>query len=317
MAIKVKNIFDLIGRFGAEEDRLTASLGFLLKNDARLFRAFMAEVGVTVASPASYDLLTQPFYPGFEEDNRIDLEISATFDLTCLVESKIGGNRFDEHQLGRYAQLLEDRRARGDAVRLVLITHLDESERFQQFVSASGLSKEECRYMRWSQIYDIVRLHSSPRMRLLRDQFLHKVGRAMSDRKIIDELPVGDVREVMIVTVEPRSMRLALEEHRYQCQNERPRRQEARYIAFYETRGPKAIRYMARVLKTEINVQREEELNKDYTLEHPVRLRRPIPKGQQPPRFAVRYATFEKVINAETLDDVIGKQRTACPSMTS
>lgn len=305
MAIKVKNVFDLIGRFGAEEDRLTASFGFLLKNDARLFRAFMAEVGVTVASPASYDVLTQPFYAGFEEDNRIDLEISATFDLTCLLESKIGGNRFDEHQLERYAQLLEDRRARGDTVRLVLITHLDESERFWQFASASGLSKEECRYMRWNQIYDVVSLHSSPRIRLLRDQFLHKVGRAMSDRKIIDELPVSDVREVMIVTVNPENIRLARERHLYRCQNERPRRREARYIAFYETRGPKAIRYIARVLETEINVQVGDWLAKDYTLEEPVPLVRPIPKGQQPPRFAVRYATFEKLINAETLDDVI------------
>jgi hypothetical protein len=317
MAIRVDNIFDLVGRFGAEEDRLTASFGFLLKNDARLFRAFMAEVGVTVASPASYDLLTQSFYPGFEEDNRIDLEISATFDLTCLVESKIGGNRFDGRQLERYAQLLEDRRARRDMVRLVLITHLDESERFRQFASASGLPKEECRYMRWTEICDIVRSHSSPRIKLLRDQFLHKVGRAMSDRKIIDELPVGDVREVMIVTVNPENARLALEQHLYRCQNEKPRRQEARYIAFYETRGPKAIRYIARVLQTEINVQVEDWLAKDYTLEEPVPLVRPIPKGQRPARFAVRYATFEKLINAETLDDVIHKQRTACPSMTS
>jgi len=304
MAIKVKNVFDLIGRFGAEEDRLTASFGFLLNNDARLFRAFMAEVGLTAASTASYDLLTQPFYPGFEEDNRIDLEISATFDLTCLVESKIGGNRFDEHQLQRYTQLLEDRRARGDTVRLVLITHLDENERFWQFASASGLSKEEYRYMRWSQICDIVRLHSSPRIKLLRDQFLDKVGRAMSDRKIIDELPVGGVKEVMIVTVNPESTRLALEQRLYRCTNEKPRRQEARYIALYETRGPKAIRYIARVLETEINVQMGDWLAKDYKLEQPVRLRRPILKGRWPPRFPARYTTLQKLINAETLDDV-------------
>jgi hypothetical protein len=305
MAIKVKNVFDLIGRFGTEEDRLTASFGFLLNNDARLFRAFMAEVGVTVASPASYDLLTQPFYPGFEEDNRIDLEISATFDLTCLVESKIGGNRFNEHQLQRYTQLLEDRRARGDTVRLVLITHLDENERFWQFASASGLSKEECRYMRWSQICDMIESQCSPRIRLLRDQFINKVRRTMSDRKTIDELPVGDVREVMIVTVNPENIRLALEQHLYRCRNDKPRRQEARYVAFYETGGPRAIRYIARVLETEINVQVEDWLAKDYKLEQPVPLVRPIPKGKRPPRFAVRYPTFEKLINAETLDDVI------------
>jgi hypothetical protein len=202
-------------------------------------------------SPARYEMLTQPSYPGFEEDNRIDLEISGTFELTCLVESKIGGNRFDEHQLERYARLLGDRRARGDTARLVLITHLDESERFRQFVSASGLSEEECRYMRWTRICDMVECHSSPRIKLLRDQFLDKAGRAMSDRKIIDELPVGTVREVMVVTVKPENMRLALEKHLYRCQNEKPRRQEARYIAFYETRGPKAVRYIARVRETE------------------------------------------------------------------
>ena len=126
----------------------------------------------------------------------------------------------------------------------------------------------------------------------------------MSDRKTINELPVGDVREVMIVTVKPENMRLALEQRLYRCQNEKPRRKEAQYIAFYETRGPKAIRHIARVLETEINVEVEDWLAKDYRLEQPVRLRKPILKGRWPPVFAVRYTTFEKLVNAETLDDL-------------
>jgi hypothetical protein len=307
MSIDVGNIFDLVGRFGAAEDQLTASFGFLLRHDSRLFRAFMTQVGFQQIPAEPYDITTQTFYRqfGFDESNRIDLEISATFRLSLVVESKIAGNRFSEAQLSRYARLLEDRRSRGDELRLILITHLDERDKFRRWVASTNLLPHEVHYLRWTHVCDLVERHRSPHSRRLTELFLRKVRHTMSDLKVIEELPTGTIKEVMIVTVNPESMNRALNDLQYICQNEKPTRKEARYIAFYETGGPKRIRYLAKVRETEINVQVGSEVLKVYRLDKPVLLREPLVKGKRPARFAVRYTTFDRLLNAETLDDVI------------
>jgi hypothetical protein len=138
----------------------------------------------------------------------------------------------------------------------------------------------------------------------LRKQFLEQVSRKMSDEKVIRELTVGDVREVMVVTVNPENMKKALHEHRYECQNRNPTRAEAQYIAFYETQGPKRVRYIARVKKTEINVQVGDEILKVYSFEKPVELKKDIILGNRPAQFQVLYTTFDRVLNASTLDDL-------------
>jgi len=309
MSIDVSNIFNLVGRFGADEDRLTAAFGFLLKNDSQLFVAFAQALGLELGPVAQYDMRTQTAYRrfGFDEGddrNRIDLEIVLPTKLTVLVESKIGGNKFSETQLEKYGRLLEDRRIRGDEVRLVLITHLDEADRFQAFARSLKLGAAETGYLRWTDICSLVKTRAAPKQRFLNQQFLRQVERRMSDLKVISEMPVGDVREVMIVTVDPTNMRKALSGLRYECQNERPRRQESQYVAFYETQGPKQIQYVARVQKTEINVPVASGVAKVYTLESPFKLKRPIPKGRIPANFPVLYTTFERLLCADDLDDL-------------
>jgi hypothetical protein len=309
MAVSVSNIFELVGRFGAEEDRLTASFGFLLKNDQKLFGGFARSLALDLKAVAEYDITTQTAYRlfGFEESderNRIDLEIVRAGQVTILIESKIGGNKFSQTQLEKYARLLKDRRSRGDAIRLVLVTHLDERMRFQDFLPALGLQENEACYLRWTDVCDLVSSGASPRHKFLTQQFLEQVRRRMSDLKVISELPVGNVREVMIVTVNSSNMRKALMEHQYECQNQNPRRQDSQYIAFYETGGAKYIRYVARVEKTEINVPVTWGVAKVYTIQKPFELRAPIVLGRIPANFPVLYTTFERLLSASTVDEL-------------
>ena len=97
--MKVNNIFNLLGKIYQEEDRVTVAFGYILSNSNHIFKWFMNKIGFSRNfSTGDFDFDTQLFEKNINDKNITDLIISNE-EYYIIVESKIGGNNFDEGQI--------------------------------------------------------------------------------------------------------------------------------------------------------------------------------------------------------------------------
>lgn len=324
----VKNVFDLVHHFGNEEDQISANFGFMLKtnDDVLIDLLNMLKIdtkGLKRSERKSIDIETQVPYSVKPEINIIDLRIKLSDKFLIFIESKIWGNKIREIQTKKYAQLLQIEKQDYDQIRFVYITQFNQRKIFEKTRKVILLEDGEYYYLRWQEILDLVKKHNiKGELKFINQLFLDYVGDKMSDKKIISEQKIGDIKEVMINVTDPNFWELTLKMN-IACQsNDTP---DAQYVAFYRSDPINAITHIAKVKYTEKNVSSRETFNKFpkildkgqkrgwldaplkvYYLEELVELPFPI-KKMKGDRAVVRnkwFKTFAQLLDARTLRDL-------------
>ena len=107
----VNNIFGLVNKFSKEEDQISASFGFILKNNRRILDSFLRKMKINLRRNElkKVDIETQVSYDSGE--SRIDLQLTIYDNFLVFVESKLYKNVKSIYaQLKKYCEILEKKR---------------------------------------------------------------------------------------------------------------------------------------------------------------------------------------------------------------
>lgn len=358
------NIFSLHGKyFRDDENRLTANVLFLLsENRSTFLQAFLRvlEINVSLKELSDAQLEFQP--QATTRSGRIipDAEIRIGDRVHVLLEAKIGQAGLRTKQVRAYAEYLAASPAR--VRRLVCVTQIDDGENFDQIVNlaAGTLPKSAYRYVRWFNVIRLAResigLDATAEAKLDRliargkavsysqritSLFLRELEKTMYDRIVIDEIPLGEMREVTVTTQDSLFMDVALNKQVWfpSGQTKHGLKPSA-YVAYYQTgdkenRHPKHITHVARnriywnrislsdarqigelkhlfrdgAVNKEISTWRKENQTFHLALtDKPIKLRRPIPYGRRNVGrvLSKRKCDLADLMNAQTVDDLFG-----------
>lgn len=319
--MNVKNVFNLVHRFGSKEDQISASFGFMLQNDKYTLIQFLKEIGITNIKNkdiSKIDIEAQVSYDFGE--SRIDLQIKLVDEFLIFLEAKINGTQLGSNQLEKYAKILHKEKPFYKTVSLAFITQFDRLDELTPLKSKINTQYPEViiYYNRWKTISELIQ--KTCRNNYIRKMFDEYVGDMMADKRIISEQKIKDLEEVMIVTTSDDFWKVCYEK---KIAMETNGTRDAQYVAFYRTAPIKAITHIGKVKYTEKNVLASDSVSgsselikiakekgwyntrhKEYHLESIEELPKPIPKGKYNPPQVLTFKPLIKVLTAKTMEDL-------------
>jgi len=287
----VDNVFQLLNKFGKEEDQISAAFGFILKNSPKILAEFLQSLKIDAGRSElkRVDIETQVSYDA--GGSRIDLQIQLYDRFLVFIESKLGKSEKILGQLEKYKRILLDERPRYRSnIRLVYVSrHPIKPEEDEQLRRELKLADNEFFSLSWGELVDFT--EKDPKRETVK-LFRKYIGDTMNAKKEIAEQKIKEIAEVLVIFTDPNHWELAKDRKTAVQRNGTP---DARYIAFLRIdRGPgkrSAITHIAKVTHTEKYVPSEETYrgypsllkgskggtHKQYILEEIVPLAREIP----------------------------------------
>ncbi|MGB7294577.1 MAG: PD-(D/E)XK nuclease family protein, partial [Candidatus Aminicenantales bacterium] len=162
----VKNIFDLVHRFGNEEDQISANFGFIMKINPPVLSDVLRKLQIDTKVLRKQDfkrieIETQVPYKIDGEPCYIDLILKLDDKFLVFFESKIWGNKLTEKQTKKYAKLLIAQKGYFGLVRFVYISQFDQREEFRRLRKIAGLKGDEFCHFRWEDIRNMVEKYNT------------------------------------------------------------------------------------------------------------------------------------------------------------
>lgn len=327
----VDNIFNLLNKFDKEEDQISASFGFLLKQNKKMLKNFLDKINITISKKElnHVDIETQATYDSGE--SRIDLQLAIYGEFLVFLESKIVKNE-DKiiEQLNKYAIILNALKDQyDDKVRLIYVNKLPiNNKKLKSIFSKIKLDRNKVFFFSWE---DLLRLAQQYQKGEIYKQFSIYIGDKMFSKRIIKEQKIKDIVEVLVIHTNEENWKLIQKKKIAVQKNGTP---DAQYIAFYRThrkdengkRLPQAITYIAEVISTETNVPRSETVkgvpelenwykqknaelsgtHKHYNLGELIKLEREIPfiKGGKSIGQVKFKTKMSELLRAKTISDL-------------
>lgn len=317
------NVFRLVHHFGTEEDQLSANFAFMLTFDDSALEAFLESCHLPQEAK-DIEIRAQVPYEG--GTSRIDIEVRKHGSFLLFLESKIWGNPLHKGQLLKYAKILRSRKEEEDIeVRLVAVTQMDQSERFHRYSIEFPLDAGECHYLRWNDVQEMI--EKSPTRgwkKGVKQMFLEYTGDKMKDRKVVSNMQVGDLDEVLVQSTTPEFWEVN-RKHRFcsatmiKKDGRRASTPDPMFVAFYRTSPISAITHIAKVESIELYVPSEEAykgtsleekakewsgVDKIYRLGRFVELARPIKGGKGKGVVMYWLTTITNLLDARVLSDL-------------
>lgn len=113
--MQVDNIFELVNKFSKEEDQISASFGFVLKNNKKILKKFLNKIQINIKPKElkKVDIETQvPYDSG---NSIIDLSLTIYNRFLVFIESKLYKNEQKiSKQLLKYKDILWTKKAEYD-----------------------------------------------------------------------------------------------------------------------------------------------------------------------------------------------------------
>lgn len=253
----VGNIFSLI--HGKQEDQLSSSFGFILKNNRPILKKFLEHINIRLTEKElkAVDIETQTTYDSGE--SRIDLHLLIPNRFLIFLESKIVTAPKIDAQLLKYSKILNKNRGNYEGVRLVYVNKFPlRREDLEKLRHRLRLRHNEFFFFSWE---DVLNLTSVAKNKETIKLFSNYIGDSMFSKKIIGEQKIKNVVDVLVVLTRPAFMEIHRRKNMAVQINGAP---DAHYLAFQETGRPNgqrsAITHIAEVEYTENNVPRKDML---------------------------------------------------------
>jgi hypothetical protein len=354
------NIFSLHGKyFQNDENRLTANFLFLLSENRQTFLdGFLKRLGYSFNTDALARAEINFQVPRSEEMFSVipDAEIKIHEHLHLLIEAKVGTNRLNLNQVDTYSKILTQSPSKDKMI--VCITQINELKEFNEIIRKCCLPKKSYAYLQWHEVITLLKEELSLgyeeidalERRLVYGRnviyskriaslFLDELENTMYDKKVINELKVGDIPDITVTTQDPWFMNVALDFYIwFPSGATQYGLQPTKYVAYYETgksgnKNPKTISYIARNLiywnRITLSEARQlgelkplfknEEINKEISswysdedtfhialTEAPIKLAQPLKlkKSNYARVLSKRKYSFAEFIAATSIDDL-------------
>jgi len=256
-SMRVDNIFELINKYSNEEDQISASFGFILKNNKKILDKFLKIIKIELKPRELNEVDIETQVPYEVGGSRIDLQMTVYDKFLVFLESKLYKKEekiFD--QLEKYKKILDKKKTEYDNnIRLVYVNKQPiKLEVIQRLMEKLNLSENEFFFFSWEDLINLTR--ESPKKETVK-LFKKYIGDTMYAKKVIDEQKIKDIVEVLVVYTEPAFWELAQKKGIVVQKDASP---DAKYIAFLRTHRGKNIRsaitHIAEVKYTESHVPR-------------------------------------------------------------
>ena len=263
------NIFKLLKKVSKDEDQLSASFGFLLKEDPELLSNFLQRLGITIGRKElkGVDIEALVPYVFKSKTSIIDLQIELLGKFIIFLESKIVPTKIERilKQIRPYNDILLSKESEYEnGTRLVYVAK-DQISKEQIAFLAKQLNRDgkEFLFFSWEDLLALT-THCKKKNRRIIELFNNYIGDTMHTKKIISEQKVKNISDVLVIFTNPAFWEMTLQKDIAVQKKSSP---DARYIAFLRThlgKGERSgITHIAEVDYTEIRPRKEmfEKLN--------------------------------------------------------
>lgn len=257
------NIFKLLKKVSKDEDQLSASFGFLLKEDLEILNNFLKKLGITLSRHDLKRVDIEALVPYVFRSKRsnIDLQIEMPGRFLIFIESKIVPTKIERilKQIKPYNDILKNKEVEYEGgTRLVYVARDTVNKQQIEMVQRSlRRPAGEFLFFSWESLLAIVANCKRKNRRII-ELFNNYIGDTMHSKKIISEQKIKNISDVLVIFTNPAFWEMTKQKDIAVQKKSSP---DARYIAFLRTHLGKGqgsgITHIAEVNYTEIRPRKE------------------------------------------------------------